>query len=678
METKMYQINQLFARENELPMFFVANQLLETPRAMYLQGHGTLESQKINRCCKCGRTLTHPVSVILGIGPECGGHFWNWDAVGGFSEDKLEMLKIEIKNFKIDQWFPKGVIKEIHECEEKVETPKDHPMLKPRTDKPSGKTIKLVKYQQSGQWAVKIVFPFDREILEQVKSLPGRKFHGNDNPKYWTAPLNVENVENLIQWGFAPDDKIREYVQKMDERKQMVENPREIEVPELQMDLFPFQKTGVHFIESMNGNALIGDEMGLGKTAQALAWLQLRTEARPAIVVVPASLKLNWAKEARMWMKDPNTQILSGTKPTVPIVGDIIIINYDVLDSWVDVLTSIQPKVMILDECHYVKNNAAKRTKAVKKLGKAVSHTIALSGTPIVNRPIELFNAIKLVDPNAFPNFWDYAHKYCGAKHNGFGWDFTGATNTEELHQKLSTTIMLRRLKKDVLKELPDKIYSHVPMELSNEKDYYRAERDFIDFIREQKGAAAAEKASAAQALAEIEGLKQLAVQGKLKQSVEWIRDFLDGNGKLVVMAVHKFVIDALMTEFGDIAVKVDGSVTGENRQIAVDRFQRDDKIRLFIGNIKAAGVGLTLTAASNVAFLELPWTPGDVSQAEDRCHRIGQKDSVTVHYLLAADTIEEKIARLIDNKRKVLDKVLDGKETDETSLLSELMFEYS
>lgn len=676
----MYKINQLFARKNNLPIFFVANQLFETARAIYLFGNGTLESQKINQCCQCGRELTHPVSVILGIGPECGGHYWNWDAVGGFSEDKLEMLKIKIKDFKIDQWFPKSVIKEVYECEETVITPNDHQMLtrKSETNQPAAKTAKLVKYQQTGQWAVKIEFPFDRETLDQVKTLHDRKYHGNENPKYWTAPLSVPNVENLLSWGFTLEGKLAEYLPKMLEKKELRNNPEKVDVPDLKMELFPYQKAGVAFIESLNGNALIGDEMGLGKTAQAIAWLQLRTEARPVIVVVPASLKLNWAKEIRMWMKNPSIQVIHGTTTGIPIVGEIVIINYDILYAWVDVLISIQPKVMILDECHYVKNNAAKRTKAVKKLGKHVSHTLALSGTPIVNRPIELYNAIRLVDSSKFPNFMNYAKKYCGAKRNEFGWDFTGATRTDELHKILVDSIMIRRLKKDVLKELPDKIYNHVPVELTNSREYYQAQNNFITFVREQKGAAAAEKASNAKALVEIEGLKQLAVQGKLEQAVDWIRDFIDGNGKLVVMAVHKFVVDRLMKEFGDMAVKIDGGVTGENRQIAVDQFQRNDKIRLFIGNIKAASVGITLTAASNVVFLELPWTPGDISQAEDRCHRIGQKNSVTVHYLLAANTIEEKIARLIDSKRKVLDKVLDGKQTDESSLLSELMNEYS
>jgi SNF2 family DNA or RNA helicase len=246
-----------------------------------------------------------------------------------------------------------------------------------------------------------------------------------------------------------------------------------------------------------------------------------------------------------------------------------------------------------------------------------------------------------------------------------------------ELHEKLTKTIMIRRLKKDVLPELPDKQYSSIPMEISNWTMYLEAQDDFIKFIRETKGLDAARKVSNAEQLTKIEALKQLAVAGKLKQAITWIEDMLDSGEKLVVFAVHKDVIDTLMEKFGDKAVKIDGSVSSINRDKAVEAFQNDEKVRLFVGNIKAAGVGLTLTAASNVAFLELPWTSSHLSQAEDRCHRIGQKNSVNVYYLLAAGTIEEEIARLLDKKRKILDSVLDGKETEDESLLLSLMHKY-
>jgi SNF2 family DNA or RNA helicase len=367
---------------------------------------------------------------------------------------------------------------------------------------------------------------------------------------------------------------------------------------------------------------------------------------------------------------------LSGTKPYT-ITGNIVIINYDILYAWVDALQETQPQVLITDEAQLYKNNKAKRTRAIKMLGKNIPHIIALSGTPIVNRPIEMYNALKLIDPTIVPNFWEYAQRYCAARHNGYGWNFNGASNTEELHEKLTNTIMLRRLKKDVLSELPEKIHTMLPMEIDNRKEYTHAENNFIRWIRENQGKEAAERASNAETFTQIEALKQLAAKGKIKQAIEWIENFLDTNGKLVVFTTHKNTINILMEKFKEVATKVDGSVTGNARQEAVDKFQNDKTCCLFVGNIKAAGVGLTLTAASNVAFLELPWSPGEVERAADRVHRIGQKNAVNIYYLLASNTIDERIARMLDDKRKVLDQVLDGKESAKESLLSTLINEY-
>jgi SNF2 family DNA or RNA helicase len=612
------------------------------------------------------------VSVELGIGPECGKHYWDWDLVGGYTKENIKRLtKVVQEKLKVDTWIPKSVVRGTEASDEEVDVPEDHPKLAKGKPIPAKRTADLVQYQNSGRKMIKICFPFNHDDLDRVRSLPDRKFDPDN--KYWICPLTIDAVENLKDWEFLIDHHLEAFLKTA---KIHVDDVEEKTVIGLKKTLYPFQQQGVSFIEAKRGRALIADEMGLGKTVQALAWLHLHPELRPAIVVVPASVKLNWAREAQAWLANPKVEILSGNTPH-RTHGEILIINYDVLPGWVEALKNLNPQVLITDECHYFKNNQAKRTKAIKSLGKGISHIIALSGTPLVNRPIEIFNAIKLIDPTVVGSYFDYGRRYCGLKHNGFGWDFTGSTNAKELHEKLTSSIMLRRLKADVLPELPDKARSFIPISLDNLGEYRAAERDFIAFVRAQKGREAAKRASNAQALAEIEGLKQLAVKGKLVESVGWIADFLETDAKLVVFATHKFVIDALMAAFKNVAVKVDGSVTGVNRQRAVDEFQTNPNVRLFVGNIKAAGVGITLTAASSVAFLELPWTPGDVTQAEDRCHRIGQKDSVNIYYLLADNTIEEKIAALIDSKRKVLDAVLDGQDTEDESLLSALMNEY-
>jgi len=552
------------------------------------------------------------------------------------------------------------------------QTPKETPCQKRQT--PPQKTAHLIEEN-----LIRIQFPFDYNTVDVVKSIPGRRFN-NKQEKYWTAPPSADAIEILQKDGFVLDPELLSLLERY---KTSVDDVEEMEVPGLKRELFPFQRKGVAFLEAKGGRGLIGDEMGLGKTIQALAWLHIHPEKRPVVIVCPAHLKLNWVQEIRITMPENQanrTQILQGTKPTERIMGDFIIINYDILQYWVDILVSIKPQVMIFDEAHYTKNSKALRTKATKKLAKACKHVIALTGTPIVNRPIEGFNICQMVDKSVFPDFWKFARTYCGAKHNGFGWDFTGAENKDELHRKLTQSIMIRRKKDEVLPDLPAKIYSHVPMEITNRTEYKKVEDDFITYLRQAKGDEEADRAGKAQHLTRIEALKQLAVKGKMTQAIDWIQDFLDscnGGSKLVVFAVHKSTIDTLMAEFSKVAVKVDGSVSGEKRNEAVNAFQNNPAVKLFIGNIQAAGTGLTLTAASSVAFLELPWTPGEVVQAEDRCHRIGQENSVNVYYLLAQNTIEGQIAKLLDSKREVLDAVLDGREVEETQLLAELMKAY-
>lgn len=524
-----------------------------------------------------------------------------------------------------------------------------------------------------GKYLIKITFPYNIADLDVVRSLPLRHYHSDG--KFWTCPVSLEAVQKLRDAGFELHPKLLEYLEQT--TKTMDEVQAIEEVPGLKGRLFHFQAKGVGFIEAKSGRVLIADEMGLGKTIQALAWLQLHSDKRPAVVVCPASLKLNWKRETERWLSDPKVQVLSGTAAQPINDPDIVVVNYDILEDWLETLLGIHPQVLVIDECHLIKNGKAKRTKATIALGKAVPHVIALSGTPVINRPIEVYNALRLVNPTLFPNFWDFAQKYCGARHNGFGWDFRGASNTEELHKILSSTVMIRRLKSEVLQDLPDKIRTYLPFEISNLSEYQEAEANFIEWLRQERGEESVEKASRANMLVKIEALKQLAVKGKLSQALEWVENFIETDGKLVVFAVHREVVDTLCGKFKDVAVKVDGSVSGEDRDKAVQEFQNNDKIRLFVGNIKAAGVGLTLTAASSVAFLELPWTPGELDQAEDRVHRIGQRESVNIYYLLANGTIEEKIASMLDRKRRVVDAVIDGKETEQESLLTELINAY-
>jgi SWI/SNF-related matrix-associated actin-dependent regulator of chromatin subfamily A-like protein 1 len=290
-----------------------------------------------------------------------------------------------------------------------------------------------------------------------------------------------------------------------------------------------------------------------------------------------------------------------------------------------------------------------------------VPHILALSGTPLVNRPIELFPTLNILRPSKFPSRFAFGLKFCGARRGRWGWEYKGATNTKGLHELLTTTLMVRRRKADVLKELPAKVRQVVPVDIRDRSEYLRAENDFIAWLRKQDPNAAI-RAKRAEAVTKAGYLLRLAAKLKCRAVYGWINEWLmDSDEKLVVFAVHRKMVEALHRNVFAKSVVVDGSVSGRDRQHAVDQFQNDRKTRVLIGNVTAAGVGLNLTAASTVAFAELPWQPGAVTQAEDRCHRIGQTGSVLCHYLVARYTIEEKRAAIIQKKQDVLSAVLDG-----------------
>jgi hypothetical protein len=678
MKTSKYTIKATIARDKNLPTSFVAVELRRTDRGgLYLFGHGVSDPE--SGCVRCGRRLTHPGSILLGIGPECLGDWGMRDMVlDNITEADIKRLQDFVWEMTVDNWLPAWAINSVEDTEEMVEVPAWHKMLggngtppaAGETPKEPPKSVRTGTLDSSGKF-IQIRFPYEPAMVENVRSLEGRKW--NPDGKFWSAWASLDNLSKLQGFGFELDAACLQILNPAPVEEVKITS-NDLNIP----GLYPFQLEGVKFLESKNGNALIGDEMGLGKTIQVLGWLKFHPELRPAVVVVPASLKINWQREAEKWLgKDCGAVILSGTKPNPLLLGKINIINYDILAPWLPELKKASPQVMVVDESHYIKSPKARRTKAVKELGKACAHTIFLSGTPITNRPSEFFTVLNMLSPTEFNSWIRFTQKYCGAYNNGFGWDISGATNTADLHERLNNKIMLRRLKADVLKDLPAKRRMVVPMDISNRKDYNVADADLIGWLKETFGAGKASSAAQAEALARFNYLKQLAAEGKRQMALQWIQDSLDANGKLVLMVVHHTMIDFLAEELRNYnPVVVDGRVSQENRQKAVDRFQNDPECRLFIGNIKAAGVGLTLTASSNVVFLELGWTPGEMEQAADRVHRIGQESSsVNVWYLVAHNTIEEEIAEILDSKLQVLNAVLDGKETtDEGTLIRELL----
>jgi len=526
-----------------------------------------------------------------------------------------------------------------------------------------------------------IKIPYDINLVSLIKtSFSGRSW--DSNLKVWKCPVNEKNL--IATYSMIENHDFTVFPEMMIELEkykgqfeiQKVENEKKIaaskaidaniEIPNLKGELFPFQKAGVQFIENTNGKTLIADEMGLGKTLQSIAYCQLHAEKRPILVICPATLKLNWQREFRKWTNIKSYVINSqDLKYQLPIY-EAYIINYDIVGKMETLLNKMKFQVMILDEAHYLKNPKALRSKAINGLNKNIPHILALTGTPILNRPVEIFNILKMLSPQNFGNYFDFVKRYCGATYGKWGLDVSGATNIQELSDKLRATVMIRREKKDVLAELPDKTRVVVP-QICDLKAYKKVEDDLINYLIESKNKSklAAEKISQVEQLAKVEYAKQEAVKAKLPLFIEWSKDFIEENGKLVIFAHHKEFVEKLMFELKDYnPVKIVGGMEIEDKQSSIDAFQNNKECKVIICSLKAAGVGITLVASSYVAFLELGWTPGEHDQAEDRLHRIGQKDNVTCYYFLAENTIEETIYDLLQKKRDIFQKLMQDQHT--------------
>jgi superfamily II DNA or RNA helicase len=431
--------------------------------------------------------------------------------------------------------------------------------------------------------------------------------------------------------------------------------------------LEPFQWAGVRYALEAR-RCFIADEQGLGKTVEALAAIEA-DGAFPAIVVCPASLKLNWEREAARWLPHRSVALLQG-KGGVPPSADITILNYEIVAAHRDALVRRRPQALVLDESHLAKNPRAKRTQAVRRLAAALPTNglrLALTGTPVLNHAEELISQLRVIG-----RLEDFGS---GAR---FARQFQGPLLEERLHWHLRRTCFVRRLKQEVLPQLPAKRQVVVPVALDNEASYRLAEEDVIAWLREQpldlsELDAKIARVLRAERLAQLTTLQRLAAKGKLHAALAWIHDFLASGEPLVVFARHVEVQEAVLERFSD-AAHLMGRDAVPAREATVRAFQSGDGPQLLVAATRVAAQGFTLTRASNVAFLELEWTPAMHDQAEDRLHRIGQRDAVTAWYLLAAGTIDEAMAELVARKRGIVGAVTDGRRLDGDTIVDELV----
>ncbi len=435
--------------------------------------------------------------------------------------------------------------------------------------------------------------------------------------------------------------------------------------------LYPHQVAGVGFLLGRR-RSILADDMGLGKTRQSVIALTEAEPRGPYLVVCPASVKHNWAREIRLALGDAEIAIVGPDRPPQAGFDGWVIVNYDILKRDIEALLEHVFTGFVFDEAHYLRNHRTIRSRMSRRLvdespGAPAVHV--LTGTPLTNRPRDLFPLLQLVEHALGRSFLAFAKRYCDGHKNDYGyWVTTGASNIEELALQLQG-IMLRRTKDEVL-DLPAKQRTWIELDVPDNvgQSLNESVARFLGDSRDSRG-------RRINAGLFSRARRRIAI-AKVPQTLEYVRGAIDQGEKVILYSHSTGATRRFAEQLGDQAVVLTGAVPTPKRQGLIDRFQNDESIRVFIGQIHAAGIGINLTAANLVVFNDLDWVPANHWQAEDRAHRIGQKRSVNVTYMIARGTIEEFVRTVLERKSRLVDDLIEGKslgESMEGDLLDEL-----
>jgi len=536
--------------------------------------------------------------------------------------------------------------------------------------------------QKSDKYFI-ITFNYRPNLVEAVKLLPGKHWDGLN--RCWLVPIEYESsvTEFAAKYGFKFGRTVVTSEDVAYDLPPMPELENELNLAD-GFNPYPYQKQGIAKGLELK-RFLNGDKPGLGKTMQAIATVHT-ANAYPCLVICPSTLKENWKREfKKVTGKDRSLILEDSNKRTFPQfhnagLSDTFITNFESLKKFfVHRMTNTEGqrltlkhiqfkpeismfKSIIIDESHRVKNGSAQSSKFCMGISQGKEYVILLSGTPVINNPKDLVSQLHIM--GRLPDFGGYngfVQRYCAGT--------SGASNLRELNYRLNKVCFFQREKHDVLKDLPAKVRQTVICEINNRKEYIDAEADLVRYLKDYKQASdeKIQKSMKGEVMVRINVLRQISARGKVKEVVEFVNDMLEQDEKVILFVNLHEVGNELRKHFPK-AVAVTGLDSKEQRQSAVDRFQSDPTCTLIICSIKAAGVGLTLTASSNVAFVEFPWTFADCEQCEDRAHRIGQLDSVTAYYFLGRNTIDEKIYKIIQTKKDMASTITGSTEQVEES----------
>jgi SWI/SNF-related matrix-associated actin-dependent regulator of chromatin subfamily A-like protein 1 len=487
--------------------------------------------------------------------------------------------------------------------------------------------------------------------------------------KIYIEKLLVEKEKSYHIWGkFFEKDPLTEFwVPKSSLIK--THNVEKVDVDYSKYDHRPPLEHQKEAVEKLAGSRrfILADDMGLGKTTATII-AALETGSKKILIICPASLKINWQREIENYSDRP-VYIAEGKKFSTE--SDFVIVNYDILKNFHDtdpkkkngsILNQSNFDLVILDEAHMISNPQAQRTKIINHFVKDIKRVWLLTGTPMTSRPMNYYNLLNIIESPVAQNWMAYAIRYCQGYQFMAGrrkvWNVTGASNLEELRDRTSKQI-LRRLKEDVL-DLPDKIISPVYLRLKS-KEYEELMGEYYDWFDNKKD----ESSSLTVQFSKLMKVRKVIANEKTKQTIEFAENIIEQGKKVIIFTNFTDTLQTIYQHFGKQAVYLDGSCSKPHRQNAVDEFQENDKIKVFVGNLKAAGVGLTLTAAEVVIMNDLSFVPAEHAQAEDRAYRYGQKSNVLVYYPLYENTIEGAVYDILNRKKEIIRTVMGDQQPE-------------
>ncbi len=520
-------------------------------------------------------------------------------------------------------------------------------------------------------------FDFDRAANEAVEqTFPGARY--DSNIRAWRVRFTPENVRALPEFAQTHDFSVERSaeLQALDtiEAAGVVKTAQQI-VTDVDLSRFngtlrPYQRESVEYALWQH-RCLLGLEVGLGKTPVALATYAASGFEGPLVVVVLAVKKLDWEAEIQRFLPGTSVLVVNGTKKLASYEADAIVVNFDILHAHVAALCERYPtRFVVVDESQAIKTRNSRRTKAVQRLAEQQEWVLLLTGTPVLNRPAELAEQLRAMRRlPAFGGWFKFMTEYAGGRQGRFGWEFDRPADgaLKRLHTKLKETCYVRFGKAEVMPDLPPVQRSIVPVEISNRRVYAAMEDDFIGYLMDNVDDEAAMRAARAEQLTRVTALKRCAAEGKVKAATAWIEEFLENSDQsLIVFSGVREVQKSLYEAFPG-SVRIFGEDSAEQRQEAMRRFQNDDACRLIICSIKAAGTGITLTAATNCVFTDLPWTPAEVEQGEGRAYgRVNDIHGLNSYFLIGVGTVDEDIAYLLDSKQNLIDAVTTGDVNDQ------------